>query len=79
VAALREGWIGGAALDVYEQEPLPPEHPLRSVPNVILTPHAAWYSEEAEWEVRRKAAEEVRAVLEGRSLRHPMQPVTARS
>jgi phosphoglycerate dehydrogenase-like enzyme len=41
---------------------------------VIPTPHAAWYSEEAEWEVRRKAAEEVRAVLEGRSLRHPVQP-----
>jgi D-3-phosphoglycerate dehydrogenase len=45
-----------------------------SLPNVIPTPHAAWYSEEAEWEVRRKAAEEVRAVLEGRSLRHPVQP-----
>ena len=39
--ALREGRIGGAALDVYEIEPLPPEHPLWSAPNVLLTPHVA--------------------------------------
>ena len=39
--ALREGKIGGAALDVYEIEPLPPEHPLWSAPNVLLTPHVA--------------------------------------
>jgi phosphoglycerate dehydrogenase-like enzyme len=37
--ALREGWIAGAALDVFAQEPLPPEHPLWSLPNVLVTPH----------------------------------------
>ena len=39
VRALREGWIAGAGLDVTEKEPLPPESPLYSMPNVILTPH----------------------------------------
>lgn len=43
VAALKAGEIAGAALDVYEQEPLPPEHPLWTAPNVILTPHTAGY------------------------------------
>jgi phosphoglycerate dehydrogenase-like enzyme len=43
VAALSAGEIAGAALDVYEQEPLPAEHPLWGMPNVLLTPHMAGY------------------------------------
>lgn len=43
VAALRAGEIGGAALDVFEQEPLPADHPLWTLPNVLLTPHMAGY------------------------------------
>lgn len=45
--ALRCGHIGGAGLDVFEAEPLSAESPLRSLPSVTLSPHAAWYSAEA--------------------------------
>ena len=44
VAALRAGEIAGAGLDVYEIEPLPPDHPLWTMPGVLLTPHVAGYS-----------------------------------
>src|SRR5206468_10697539 len=44
VEALRSRTIAGAAFDVYEIEPLPPDHPLWDFPNVILTPHTAGYS-----------------------------------
>jgi phosphoglycerate dehydrogenase-like enzyme len=41
VRALRDGWIGGAALDVFAHEPLSPESPLWTMPNVVMTPHVA--------------------------------------
>ena len=43
VAALRAGEIAGAGLDVFEQEPLPADHPLWTMPGVLLTPHTAGY------------------------------------
>jgi phosphoglycerate dehydrogenase-like enzyme len=43
VAALRAGEIAGAALDVFEQEPLPADHPLWTMPNVLITPHTAGF------------------------------------
>ena len=45
VAALRDGAIAGAGLDVFEEEPLPPEHPLWEMENVIITPHSAGSTE----------------------------------
>lgn len=47
VAALRSGRIGHAGLDVFDTEPLPADDPLRTLPNVTLTTHAAWYTREA--------------------------------
>jgi phosphoglycerate dehydrogenase-like enzyme len=46
IAALREGRIAGAGLDVYDQEPLPPDHPILSAPNTVLTPHLGYVTEE---------------------------------
>jgi phosphoglycerate dehydrogenase-like enzyme len=46
LAALRNGEIAGAALDVYDEEPLPADHPLRSAPNLLLTPHLGYVTEE---------------------------------
>ena len=65
VRALKEGWIAGAALDVTDPEPLPMDHPIRKLPRVLVTPHAAWYSEEAEPELRRRAARTIVEALRG--------------
>ena len=46
IAALKEGRLGYAGLDVYDKEPLPIDHPLRTCPNVILTPHIGYVTDE---------------------------------
>lgn len=61
--AVRSGHLGGAALDVYAEEPLPAEHPLRAVPNVVLTPHLGASTQEAQHNVALEIAEAVRAAL----------------
>ena len=64
--ALREGWIAGAALDIIEGvPPLTSQDLLLKLENVIVTPHAAWYSEESIIELQESAAEEVARVLKG--------------
>jgi D-3-phosphoglycerate dehydrogenase len=65
VTALKEGYIAGAALDVTEQEPLPPESALLQMENVILTPHSAFYSEASAEYTRRKGVESVLLALRG--------------
>ena len=64
VKALRRGWIAGAGLDVYSQEP-PTNSPLLSIDNVALGPHAASSTEEAWYRMARGAAENVVKVFEG--------------
>ncbi|HEX2923206.1 MAG TPA: C-terminal binding protein [Chloroflexota bacterium] len=63
--ALREGWIAGAGLDVLPQEPPSPGNRLLTAERAILTPHAAFYSEESLMELQTEAAEEVARVLRG--------------
>ena len=64
--ALTRGHLAGAVVDVFDPEPPPPDHPLRHAPNVILTPHFAWHSIEAETRVRAQTLEAVLAVVAGR-------------
>ena len=61
--ALTENWISGAALDVFEKEPPPADHPLRSLPNIVLTPHLGAATIEAQENVALEIAEAVRAAL----------------
>ncbi|XP_075456833.1 C-terminal-binding protein 2 isoform X1 [Ascaphus truei] len=64
--ALKEGRIRGAALDVHESEPFSfSQGPLKDVPNLICTPHTAWYSEHASIESREEAAKEIRRAIQG--------------
>ena len=62
--------IGGAGLDVFENEPLPLDHPIREAPNVILTSHVAWYSEESIPKLQKLAAEEMVSGLTGKKVRN---------
>ncbi|RXM35997.1 C-terminal-binding protein 2 [Acipenser ruthenus] len=65
--ALKEGRIRGAALDVHESEPFSfAQGPLKDAPNLICTPHTAWYSEQASLEMREAAASEIRRAITGR-------------
>jgi D-3-phosphoglycerate dehydrogenase len=75
VAALESGRLAGVALDVTEVEPLPADHPLRTHPQAIVTPHMAFYSVEAERELQQRAADEVARALRGEPARCPVNKV----
>ena len=71
-AALQEGAIAGAGLDVFEREPLPSDSPLRQAPNIILSPHAAWYSDAAIDRLQGLVAEDITLALKGEGPRKPV-------
>jgi phosphoglycerate dehydrogenase-like enzyme len=67
-AALAAAKIGGAGLDVFDQEPLPAGHPLTRLPNVILTPHIGWPTDEAYADFADAAADVLLAYMEGKEV-----------
>jgi D-3-phosphoglycerate dehydrogenase len=76
--ALHAGRLAAAALDVFESEPLPAGSPLRDAPNLLLSPHAAWYSPAALLELEERAAQQVADFLDGRDVPTIVNPGYAR-
>lgn len=74
--ALTSGAIAGAGMDCMKCEPMPSESPIFKNENLIVTPHMAWYSEEAALELKRKVAEESVRFAKGEAIHYPVnQPV----
>jgi phosphoglycerate dehydrogenase-like enzyme len=69
LACLRSGSIAGAALDVYDTEPLPLADPLRGAPNVVLTPHLGYVTEDSYRVFYGDAAEDIVAFASGAPVR----------
>jgi D-3-phosphoglycerate dehydrogenase len=74
IRALQEKWLAGAALDVQEHEPPAPDNPLLRMDNVLVTPHAAYYSTPAVAQVPQRCGEEVARVLLGQRPLHVVNP-----
>jgi phosphoglycerate dehydrogenase-like enzyme len=70
VAALQSGHLGGAFLDVFAHEPLPPDSPLWAMPQVMITPHAAGHSDGNESRVGQMFLDNLRCWTEGAPLRN---------
>jgi phosphoglycerate dehydrogenase-like enzyme len=69
LAALRAGEIGGAGLDVFDEEPLPPGHPLRTAPRTVLTPHVGYVTDDGYRVFYGQAVEDIAAFAAGQPLR----------
>ncbi|WP_017976077.1 D-2-hydroxyacid dehydrogenase family protein [Actinopolyspora halophila] len=69
IAALHEGRIGGAGIDVYEREPLPADDPWRSAPRTVLTPHIGYVSETTYRAFYTETVEDIRRFLQGSPVR----------
>jgi phosphoglycerate dehydrogenase-like enzyme len=69
LAALENGTLAGAGLDVYDTEPLPPDHPLRRAPNTVLTPHIGYVSTGTYERAYADAVEDIQAFLAGEPMR----------
>ena len=74
IRALDEGWIAGAGIDVFEDEPLDENYPLLGRDNVILTPHLAWWTVEAFQRCEEKTLRRVHEILEGRRPKYLKNP-----
>jgi len=72
--ALNAGQLGMAGIDVYEQEPPAPDHPLINNPKVICTPHLSWLSEESGIAIRQKIVEDIRRFRNGEEQLHLVFP-----
>ncbi len=72
VQALKTNQIAQAALDCLETEPISKDNPLLSLDNVIITPHMAWYSEEANKDLKYKVAQEAIDFLKGNPISYPI-------
>ena len=69
IAALRKGAIAGAGLDVFDVEPLPADHPFRTLPNTVITPHLGYVTEETYRIFYGHALEDIQAFLRGAPIR----------
>jgi D-3-phosphoglycerate dehydrogenase / 2-oxoglutarate reductase len=78
VEALQKRRLAAAGLDVFEEEPLPPEHPLLLTPYVLLTPHYAWHSRESRLKLYQMAVEEAVRAVRGEPLRSCVNGVQPR-
>lgn len=66
IAALQTGKIKAAALDVFDKEPLPPDHPFRFLPNVLVTPHIGYVTENTYAQAFQQIVENIAAWLDGK-------------